>query len=83
MSLLAKHSSSQPVNNAKIAVKTLNFRQTGHNAIFLGKHTSQRRIVKEHHSSGGGGFSGGTHSGGGFSGGGGGFSGGGFGGGVR
>ena len=77
VSLLAKHSSSQPVNNAKIAVKTLNFRQTGHNAIFLGKHTSQRRIVKEHHSSGGGGFSGGTHSGGGFSGGGGGFSGGG------
>ncbi|MBR3169736.1 MAG: TPM domain-containing protein [Lachnospiraceae bacterium] len=78
VSLLAKHSSSQPPNNAKIAVKTLNFRQTGHNAIFLGKHTSQRRIVKEHHSSGGGGgFSGGTHSGGGFSGGGGGFSGGG------
>ena len=77
VSLLAKHSSSQPVNNAKIAVKTLNFRQTGHNAIFLGKHTSHRRIVKEHHSSGGGGFSGGTHSGGGFSGGGGGFSGGG------
>ncbi len=78
VSLLAKHSSSQPVNNAKIAVKTLNFRQTGHNAIFLGKHTSQRKIVKEHHSSGGGGgFSGGTHSGGGFSGGGGGFSGGG------
>ena len=78
VSLLAKHSSSQPPNNAKIAVKTLNFRQTGHNAIFLGKHTSQRRIVTEHHSSGGGGgFSGGTHSGGGFSGGGGGFSGGG------
>ena len=77
VSLLARHKTSQPANNAKIAVRTLNFRQTGHNAIFLGKHTSQRRIVKENHSSGGGGFSGGTHSGGGFSGGGGGFSGGG------
>ena len=78
VSLLARHKTSQPANNAKIAVRTLNFRQTGHNAIFLGKHTSQRRIVKENHSSGGGGgFSGGTHSGGGFSGGGGGGSGGG------
>ncbi len=77
VSLLAKHKTSQPVNNAVIAVKTLNFRQTGHNALFLGKHTSKRTIHRDHGGGGGGGFSGGTHSGGGFSGGGGGFSGGG------
>ena len=75
--LLSKHKSSQPVNNAKIAVKTLNYRQAGHRAIFLGTRKSSRTIPKSSGSGGGGGFSGGTSSGGGFSGGGSGFSGGG------
>ncbi|MCR5295379.1 MAG: TPM domain-containing protein [Lachnospiraceae bacterium] len=75
--LLSKHNSSQPVNNAKIAVKTMNYRGLGHHAVFLGKRTNQRRIERSGSSGGGGGFSGGSHSGGGFSGGGGGFSGGG------
>ena len=76
--LLARHKSSQPVNNAKIAVKTMNYRNLGHRMVFLGKHTTTRHIERSSGSSGGGGgFSGGSHSGGGFSGGGGGFSGGG------
>ena len=75
--LLSKHKSSQPVNNAKIAVKTLNYRQAGHRAIFLGTRKTSRAIPKSSGSGGGGGFSGGTSSGGGFSGGGSGFSGGG------
>lgn len=76
--LLAKHNKSQPVNNAKIAVKTRNYRNLGHSVIFLGKNTTSRRIERNTSSGGGGGgFSGGSHSGGGFSGGGGGFSGGG------
>lgn len=75
--VLAKHSSSQPVNNARIAVKTMNYRGQGHQVIFLGKRTNQRRIERSSGGGGGGGFSGGSHGGGGFSGGGGGFSGGG------
>ena len=77
--LLAKHNKSQPVKNARIAVRTMNYHNLAHQMIFLGKHTTQRRIEKSSSSGGGGGggFSGGSHSGGGFSGGGGGFSGGG------
>ena len=76
--LLAKHNKSQPVKGARIAVRTMNYHNLAHQMIFLGKHTTQRRIEKSASSGGGGGgFSGGSHSGGGFSGGGGGFSGGG------
>ncbi len=77
IALLSKHGSSQPVNNAKIAVKTLNYRQAGHQAVFLGTRRTSRKIERSTDSGGGGGFSGGTSSGGGFSGGGSGFSGGG------
>lgn len=75
--LVGKHSHSQPVHNAKIAVKAKRFRKVTSNSVFLGKNVTKHRIVRESSSGGGGGFSGGTHSGGGFSGGGGSFSGGG------
>ncbi len=69
--LVGKHSHSQPVHNAKIAVKARNFKKVSSNSVFLGKNVTKHRIERSSGSSGGGGFSGGTHSGGGFSGGGG------------
>ncbi len=77
VAVLAKHNTSQPVNNAKIAVRTLDYRELGHNSVFLGKNVTHHTIVRSGGGGSGGGFSGGMHSGGGFSGGGGGFSGGG------
>ncbi len=79
LGLLGKHSKTQPVHNAKIAIRTLNYRQVQHNVVFLGKRTRTRHIERSSGSGGGGGGGGTMHSGGGFSGGGGGggFSGGG------
>ena len=64
--LLSRHKTAEPVNVGQTAVKVLNRQQIGHNAIFLGRSTTHRRIQRE--SSGGshgGGFSGGMHTSGG------------------
>ena len=71
--LIVKHKHAEPINNAKIDVKVLNSKQVKHSTVFLGRHTTSRRIPHDDGGSGGG-FSGGMSTSGGgssFSGGGG------------
>ncbi|MDD3337463.1 MAG: TPM domain-containing protein [Lachnospiraceae bacterium] len=59
--MVGKHQMAEPINNAKIEVKTSNMKVGSNSVVFLGNHTTSRRIPRN---TGGGGGGGGMHMGG-------------------